>query len=181
MLPVIRDRYTGALIGLDHMPQVSRRAFGGLAGGGAVTAVAGTSMAAVTDSEPAERLFKARPAASASNRPSILVILGDDVGWVDLSGCGDPHIKTPCCTSRHPLPGDAEFAKDHMRNRVVSIPDTSVLWNAEGASTAALPGGNGHAVDDVRHVWRRGWSGRGDRGVLRAHRDLAGRPTSCPV
>ncbi|QMV09748.1 hypothetical protein GJU35_31585 [Streptomyces lincolnensis] len=43
------------------MPEMSRRAFGSLVGGGAVTAVAGTTAAETT---PAERPFKARPAAS---------------------------------------------------------------------------------------------------------------------
>lgn len=71
------------------MPEISRRAFGGLVGGGAVSAVAATTTAA----EAAERPFKARPASS--RRPNILVILGDDLGWADLSSYGAPHIRTP--------------------------------------------------------------------------------------
>ncbi|MGV9451520.1 sulfatase family protein [Streptomyces sp. NPDC003635] len=71
------------------MPEISRRAFGGLVGGGAVSAVAATTTAA----EAAERPFRARPASS--RRPNILVILGDDLGWADLSSYGAPHIRTP--------------------------------------------------------------------------------------
>ncbi|MFF4255916.1 sulfatase [Streptomyces sp. NPDC001663] len=78
------------------MPEISRRAFGGLVGGGAVTAVAGTNTAAeAAESAPAERPFKARVASGSAKRPNLLVILGDDLGWADLSSYGAPHIKTP--------------------------------------------------------------------------------------
>ncbi|MCX5367841.1 sulfatase [Streptomyces sp. NBC_00103] len=77
------------------MTEMSRRTFGGLVGGGAVTAVAGTATAA--EAAPAEQPFRARPAAAAakSDRPNLLVILGDDLGWADLSSYGAPHIRTP--------------------------------------------------------------------------------------
>ncbi|GJF20739.1 sulfatase [Streptomyces sp. HO565] len=76
------------------MPEISRRVFGGLVGGGAVTAVAGTSAAA--SAAPAERPFRSRPAsARPRRRPNILFILGDDLGWADLSSYGAPHIRTP--------------------------------------------------------------------------------------
>ncbi|MFE0788708.1 sulfatase [Streptomyces mutabilis] len=75
------------------MPEISRRAFGGLLGGGAVTAVAGAS---ATAAAPAERPFRSRPgAARPRRRPNILFILGDDLGWADLSSYGAPHIRTP--------------------------------------------------------------------------------------
>jgi hypothetical protein len=76
------------------MPEMSRRVFGGLVGGGAVTAVAGTS--ATASAAPAERPFRSRPAsARPRRRPNILFILGDDLGWADLSSYGAPHIRTP--------------------------------------------------------------------------------------
>ncbi|MFF5495597.1 sulfatase [Streptomyces aquilus] len=75
------------------MPKISRRTFGGLVGGGAVTAVAGTTTAA--EAAPAEQPFRARVTAASGRRPNLLVILGDDLGWADLSSYGAPHIRTP--------------------------------------------------------------------------------------
>jgi arylsulfatase A-like enzyme len=79
------------------MPEISRRTFGGLLGGGAVTAVAGTATAATAaPAAPAERPFRARKGgARPVRRPNILFILGDDLGWADLSSYGAPHIRTP--------------------------------------------------------------------------------------
>ncbi|MGW0706757.1 sulfatase family protein [Streptomyces sp. NPDC002643] len=85
------------------MPEISRRAFGGLVGGGAVTAVAGTTAsatpaesAATAATTPSERPFRARTTGAVSaRRPNFLVILGDDLGWADLSSYGAPHIRTP--------------------------------------------------------------------------------------
>ncbi|MFF9280922.1 sulfatase family protein [Streptomyces griseosporeus] len=76
------------------MPEISRRVFGGLVGGGAAGAVAGTAPAAQAAS-PAERPFRARPGAHSGARPNILFIFADDLGWADLSAYGAPHIRTP--------------------------------------------------------------------------------------
>jgi arylsulfatase A-like enzyme len=82
------------------MPEMSRRLFGGLVGGGAVSAVAGASATAgaatpAPATAPAERPFAARTGARPGRRPNILFILGDDLGWADLSSYGAPHIRTP--------------------------------------------------------------------------------------
>ncbi|WP_044384082.1 sulfatase family protein [Streptomyces cyaneogriseus] len=78
------------------MPEISRRAFGGLVGGGAVTAVAGTATTATATPATTERPFRARTqGARPARRPNILFILGDDLGWADLSSYGSPHIRTP--------------------------------------------------------------------------------------
>lgn len=76
---------------------LSRRAFGGAAVGAAATGAlgttAGTAQAAGT-AQPAERPFRAA-LGRHSRRPNILFILGDDLGWADLSSYGSPHIRTP--------------------------------------------------------------------------------------
>ncbi|UZJ33966.1 sulfatase family protein [Streptomyces endophytica] len=81
---------------------LSRRAFGGLAGAGAAAAVGGLgAVAPVAGATPAaaaapfaEEAFRAAPGRH-SRRPNILFILGDDLGWADLSSYGSPHIRTP--------------------------------------------------------------------------------------
>ncbi|MET9695613.1 sulfatase-like hydrolase/transferase [Streptomyces sp. NPDC006529] len=90
--------------------ELSRRAFGGAVGATAATA-AGLAAAAPAGAAPAaaappasstgaqyarpeEREFTAARGRSA-RRPNILFILGDDLGWADLSSYGAPHIRTP--------------------------------------------------------------------------------------
>ncbi|UKY51164.1 sulfatase family protein [Streptomyces inhibens] len=82
---------------------ISRRTFGGLAGAGtaaavgglgAVASVVGATSAAAATAGPQERPFRATP-GRRSRRPNILFILGDDLGWADLSSYGAPDIRTP--------------------------------------------------------------------------------------
>ncbi|MFF9198726.1 sulfatase [Streptomyces sp. NPDC014779] len=69
---------------------ISRRALGGAAVGTAAAAALGTTTPALAQ----ERPFRAAPGRH-SPRPNVLFILGDDLGWADLSSYGSPHIRTP--------------------------------------------------------------------------------------
>ncbi|MFD6247998.1 sulfatase family protein [Streptomyces roseolus] len=77
---------------------LSRRAFGGAAAGAAAAAALGTGPAEAAPAPaapPAERPFRAARPRRHSRRPNVLFILGDDLGWADLSSYGSPHIRTP--------------------------------------------------------------------------------------
>ncbi|NGN65612.1 sulfatase-like hydrolase/transferase [Streptomyces sp. A7024] len=78
---------------------LSRRAFtaASAASAAAGALAAPTTAAAATrqaQPHPPERDFRADTKAS-SRRPNILFILGDDLGWADLSSYGSTHIRTP--------------------------------------------------------------------------------------
>ncbi|TXS36761.1 sulfatase family protein [Streptomyces sp. OR43] len=77
---------------------LTRRAFGTAVGATAATAAVGLP-AAPAAAAPAATATHEQPFRAArgrhSRRPNILFILGDDLGWADLSSYGSPDIRTP--------------------------------------------------------------------------------------
>lgn len=78
---------------------LSRRAFTTAVGATAATAAVGVQAAAAAPRPPSDEATREQPFRAArgkhSRRPNILFILGDDLGWADLSSYGAPHIRTP--------------------------------------------------------------------------------------
>ncbi|MFF2330384.1 MULTISPECIES: sulfatase [unclassified Streptomyces] len=78
---------------------LTRRAFGTAVGVTAATAAVGIPAATAAAATPVTGEVRERPFQAArgthSRRPNILFILGDDLGWADLSSYGSPHIHTP--------------------------------------------------------------------------------------
>ncbi|MEE1740225.1 sulfatase-like hydrolase/transferase [Streptomyces sp. BE147] len=81
----------------SSIPPLTRRAFGTAVGATAAAATIGPPAAAAQPAPPRsveERPFRAARGRHA-RRPNILFILGDDLGWADLSSYGSPDIRTP--------------------------------------------------------------------------------------
>ncbi|TYK52714.1 sulfatase family protein [Actinomadura decatromicini] len=78
---------------------LSRRELAGagaaVAGGLAASAALPGGTAEAATAKAAEREFRAAPGGRRPARPNVLVILGDDLGWADLSSYGSPNIRTP--------------------------------------------------------------------------------------
>jgi arylsulfatase A-like enzyme len=75
---------------------VSRRRVAAAVGTVAAAAAAGAVLPGrPADAATVEREFRADLRGGRPARPNVLVILGDDLGWADLSSYGSPDIQTP--------------------------------------------------------------------------------------
>jgi len=77
------------------LENTTRRGVLGALAGASAAAVTGLSPDAAFAGGPDERPFRSTPGDARSRRPNVLVILGDDLGWADLSSYGSPNIRTP--------------------------------------------------------------------------------------
>src|SRR3954469_25290994 len=73
---------------------LSRRRFAGALGAGVVAGATG-GVGSTRPAEATERAFAPKQGRRRHRQPNLLVILGDDMGWADLSSYGAPDIRTP--------------------------------------------------------------------------------------
>ncbi|GAA2450343.1 sulfatase-like hydrolase/transferase [Actinomadura vinacea] len=83
-----------------------------------------------------ERPFRAEVREGRTERPNVLVILGDDLGWADLSCYGAPHIRTPVLDR---LAGEGVRFTDGYSAAAVCSPTRFALYT--GRYPGRLPGG----------------------------------------
>lgn len=117
----------------QHPSSITRRGLGGLVGAaGATVAAPGWASA----HEGLEQPFTPRDRGRLPRRPHFLVILGDDLGWADLSSYGAPDIRTPNL-DRLALSG-VRFTQGYSASAVCS-PTRFGLYT--GRYPGRLPGG----------------------------------------